>query len=110
MGVLMIVRADGTTKTDTLRRVPSLRELQAMVGGPIEVVPHVDLVSVGESSHDRKTRIVALCNEEGKLLGLPINQLATDMWRRSQRGFQIDDVLVGSVVFIWGDQSFMDQL
>lgn len=53
----------------------TLAELQKLVGGYIEHVPH--------------SRPIAYCNEEGRLTGLPPNALA------SQR---FEQVLVGDVI------------
>lgn len=106
MGVMMLVRSDGTTKTETMRRAPRLQDMQAMVGGPIENVPHVSHKSVDESSP--KVLVVAYSNEDGKRLGLPTNELATKMWRKSNP--PQNDVLRGDVLFFWGDATFMRSL
>jgi len=53
----------------------SLRELQDAVGGTIEHVPH--------------TRPFAYCNEEGRLIGLPVNALAS---------LEFQQILVGDVI------------
>ena len=65
----LLLRADGTTlKVYPKRRKFTLEELQALVGGYIERVqlaPNIDLIA----------------NEEGQILGLPLNQMATAMAR-----------------------------
>jgi hypothetical protein len=39
------------------------------------------------------------CNEEGKLIGLPFNPLATDLWEES---FGKTDLIKGNVIFTGG--------
>lgn len=56
----------------------SLEELQKIVGGYIEIV-------------NLNEEYIMVVNEEGKLLGLPINSGATIM---AQRGLIVGDVLV----------------
>ena len=59
-----------------------LEELQAIVSGFIEVVP------IGEKH-------LMVVNEEGKLKGLGINHVATAIFNKSYRGY---DVVVGDVL------------
>ncbi len=73
---MKIYRADGSVETVVLGdRVVLLEELQRAVGGYIEAVP---------GTHAR-----AYCNEEGRLLGLPLNLRASAHFRQ---------ILVGDVV------------
>tara|TARA_E500000305_G_scaffold99272_1_gene91367 strand:+ start:646 stop:897 length:252 start_codon:yes stop_codon:yes gene_type:complete len=71
-----LLKVDGTI--EQMKWNPSLEELQAAVGGYIEMV---------------RTNNVGYmyCNEEGKLQGLPVNRAATSM-------IDFDDVVVGDVV------------
>lgn len=71
-----LLKADGTI--EQMKWNPSLEELQAAVGGYIEFVP------TGNAGY-------MYCNEEGKLLGLPVNKAATSM-------IAFDDIVVGDVV------------
>ena len=64
----------------------SLKEMQDVVGGYIEVV----------SSYDGKKRIVL--NDEGKLNKLPINEKATELYNGNTR--ILHDVIVGDVLVI----------
>lgn len=66
--------------------------LQALVGGYIEAV------SLTEGH--------AYVNEEGKLMGLPVNALATDLAHAA--GWPYGDVLCGTVVFL-GDSPDGDE-
>jgi hypothetical protein len=63
---------------------PSLEDLQKAVGGDIEAA-YVD-----------GGGFTALCNEEGKLQGLPYNRMATKLCGTTKVG----DILVGDVVLI----------
>ena len=68
----------------------SLSELQKLVGGYIQV-----------AYSDDERQIV--CNEEGKLMGLPINREATKYWHDclSENAFyEMPDVLMGDVVVL----------
>jgi hypothetical protein len=67
----------------------ALGELQALVGGFIEVVPtHYEVVDHGP--------VFMVLNEDGKHLGLPINHYATALLH--QAGGRPDDLVVGDVV------------
>ena len=77
-----LLKVDGTI--EQMGWKPSLEELQAAVGGYIEMV---------------RTNNVGYmyCNEEGKLLGLPVNIAATTM-------IEHDDVIRGDVVVMELDE------
>ena len=74
---------------------PSLEEMQAFVGGRIELI----LLSNGDH---------LVINEEGLLDGLPINQTATNMWWNDlgldRSGIDIQRVppLVGDIMLVHG--------
>lgn len=69
-----------------LRRItPDLDTFQSLVGGFIE---HIDLGIAG---------LGAYLNEEGKLNGLPLNHLATELWWNA---YGPTDMLVGPVVLV----------
>lgn len=53
-----------------------LKTLQEIVEGHIETVP---TALAGEWSHEQGVGLTLIINEEGKLLGMPVNRLATDM-------------------------------
>ena len=84
------------TKTETKiisDRELSLKEMQDIVGGYIEV-----------AYDDGKTQII--CNEEGKMRGLPINETATEIWHDKLSKFNSNpnyiplDYLVGTVLIL----------
>ena len=74
------------TTTYIKDKAPTLKELQALVGGYIQVV-YVD---------DGKTQIVM--DEEGKLKGKQVNLEATGVWFPDQ--YILPDVIVGDAVVL----------
>ena len=73
----------------------SLKEMKDAVGGSIQL-----------AYDDGKTQII--CNEEGKLKGLPENEEATDLWNEKLDEFNTNpnfvnsDYLVGDVLVLTG--------
>ena len=73
---------------------PDYKAVSKFVGGMVEVVtfPNGDLL---------------LLNEEGKLMGLPLNEKATTLWRthftKETHLFGYDDFVVGSAMVIQKD-------
>ncbi|MGI9251292.1 MAG: DUF3846 domain-containing protein [Pseudohongiellaceae bacterium] len=100
-GRLIIIQADGLVLTRSIDNPPSLETMQASVEGHIELIPAFNRF--------RGFDCVAFCNEEGKLQGLPVNQVATDFWYRAAGGPH-DDVLVGNVLIVVGDRDFLDKM
>jgi hypothetical protein len=78
------IKTDGTQQdvVPERGRYFTLEELQQYVGGWIEMI----------GLSDGRTIV---CNEEGKIHGLPLNTLATDIWLQH---FGPPDVLVGNVL------------
>lgn len=68
-------------------------DLRELVGGWIECPPCGD------------NDLSFFINEEGKLQGLPINRLATEMWHITTPMMRGHDVLVGTVVITGGTDS-----
>lgn len=68
-----------------------LKTLQEIVEGHIETVPTV--MSSGWSK-EKDVGLTLIINEEGKLLGMPVNRLATDM------AYLFNDVIVGNAILI----------
>ena len=71
----------------------TLKEMQDAVGGTIQLV-----------YDDGETQII--CNEEGKLMDLPENERATDIWwdklDEQGKGWGTLDYLVGNVLILQG--------
>lgn len=93
----LVIPAQGDFHTVEIKREGNLDLFKKIVGGWIEgVYPAPGLT--------------LYCNEEGKLMGLPINERATvivqDLFLSS--GFVFDDVLCGDVVLIGNDGSEYD--
>lgn len=99
-GCATIIHPDGVRRTIHLRGAPpdyeALREW--MNGGMLEAIGHFSTFE-GAPCH-------AFCDEEGKLKHLAYNNYATQLWY-AQVG-RIDDVLVGPVIILSGDQEFLD--
>ncbi|MBS3648834.1 DUF3846 domain-containing protein [Pseudaminobacter sp. 19-2017] len=109
----LTVKTTGEVETrDWVDRTPDLKFMQTAVGGYIEVVPLLDLVEHDGTIH----KCVAFCDEDGKRKQKDLNREATLRWYRGLEGKGFNprrqhlDVLVGDVLFIWGDKSLMDQL
>lgn len=68
-----------------------LKTLQEIVEGHIETVP---TMMSSAWSKEKDVGLTLIINEEGKLLGLPMNQLATDM------AYLFNDVIVGNAVLM----------
>ena len=85
-------------ETPKLHRIddkePTYEEIKKLVGGYIEI-----------AYDDGETQII--CNEEGKIYGLPINEKATDEWNKllsKHKFYELNtDVLVGDVVILTGE-------
>lgn len=97
---ITIIQPDGTISLDTVDAVPPLEFFQKAVGGSIEVVPGF--------TRREGNPCVAFCNEEGKWEKLPVNPLATTIWLAACP--LVQDVLVGPVVIVEGDEEFMRAL
>lgn len=68
-----------------------LKTLQEIVEGYIETVP---TMLAQNWSHEANVGLTLIINEEGKLLGLPVNELATDM------AYLFNDVIVGNAILM----------
>lgn len=101
-GKLTILKVDGSVSETDLTSSPSLEQLQAAVGGYIEVVPFFTRYK-GQSC-------VAFCNEEGKCNGLPLNKDATMLWYVSMSRSYAEDYLVGDIAIITGDRDIFRNL
>lgn len=69
-----------------------LEDMQDLVMGPIEIVPAMP--SVGKRIDEPGVKPVLIVNEEGKLLGLPLNIVASVM------ADLIDDEVVGNAILM----------
>jgi hypothetical protein len=68
---LTIIRPDSTVTVEIVKKA-ELAHLQSLVGGLIQCVPHF-------VKYDGR-RCQAWCNDEGRLLNLPRNDIASKLW------------------------------
>lgn|SRR5262245_48813296 len=105
-GMATIIKENGRIDVVKFKEPVKLGFLQTAVGGSIETVPYF-------SSYNRM-RCVAFCNEEGKLKKMEVNTEANKEWlmARARAGMEpdLDDILVGPIVIIQGDDEFMEKL
>lgn len=86
---VLVISFTGTLNTAELPENQELSFLQEQVGGYVQVI---DLVGELEG-------VSLWVNEEGKMYGLPINEVATYLWEKS---FGKTDVIVGNAVLTGG--------
>ena len=86
-----LLKTDGTVQEVAPRngKAFKLREMQRMVGGDIEIC-----------YPPSKAGAIMVINTDGKILGLPLNRLATEMWQEfCQAGSaRSGDPIVGDVL------------
>ena len=109
-GKMLTYPAAGDVSEIELLTMPTLKQLQKAVGGFIEAVPRFDTIEYkGE-----KVPCIAFCDEEGKLKRKDINSKATQLWAEAlgmtTRELFNNDVLVGDIVVLIGDEEFMGLL
>jgi hypothetical protein len=85
MKTALRINTDLTTEVLDLSN-DEYNQLSGTVGGLIQAV-------------SLKPDLTLWCNDEGKLMGLPVNLISTHMWERS---FGQTDVIVGDCVFTGG--------
>ena len=103
------IKIDGTQISVALDKPPDLQTLKAGIGGGwLEAVPGWQTLT-----SRNPVPCVAFCDEEGKLKGMPVNEIATLLWHAAldRDGIKLmHDVLVGDVVLLTGDAAFMRSL
>ena len=88
---------------------PTLDALQKAVDGDIELVPFFRTIEFDGGVK----RCAAFCNENGKNVGLPYNEIATHLWadailREMWGSFDtMNDHLVGAIAIVIGDDDLM---
>lgn len=124
----MLIYAPGeNVQRKQLTEPPDAETLHKIIGGYFELVPYFHSIKRDDGEH----RCVAFCNEDGKRLLLPINDVANLLWDDAlQRSGHTDvryrvgnfmraigheaalgkDFLVGPVVVLYGDDEFMESL
>jgi len=103
---MMIIPVEDPLITTSWSGVPALSVLRKALGGPLEHVPYWDRISVNGRTHP----CVVFCNEEGKIHGLSVNDRANMLWYEVAPHMRRHDYLVGSIVVLWGDETFMREI
>jgi hypothetical protein len=99
--VLITLHTTGLITKIVQAKEPPLEQLQAIVGGYVQIVPHFSQLAYREdkkvSAYNRGS---CFANEDGKLphLNLPVNVPATELWK-GQYAY-VDQWLVGDLVFV----------
>jgi len=109
-GTLLQIPAAGSISQKVLDRPPDVGELQAAVGGFLEIVPWFDSIGYGGVV----MHCVVFCDEDGKHKELPPNERASKLWHRALERNRmrtlIRDQLVGPVAVVFGDRELMSEL
>ena len=115
-GRLLVFVPHALPQVTEFSRPPTLEEVQAVIGGDLQVVPGFRSIRYGDVVMD----CFALCNANGKRKGLAINNVATIAWKEALRRaveaglwrseVMPTDSLVGTVAVLFGDREFMDAL
>ena len=90
------IKTDRSVEVVTYDHAREYDTLRDAVGGRVE---HVALKSPGERG------VSMWVNEEGKIIGLPVNRIATMLWTES---FGPTDVMVGNVFITGSTDAFGD--
>lgn len=110
--------SQGVLETHIFKKPPDLDYIKGVIGGWLEYVSGFNTIEI----EDDVFHCVAYCNEEGKLQGQDINVAATHAWDKALRRGDMHpngilgsdgnpiDVLVGSVIVLFGDEEFMAAL
>lgn len=108
-GTIVSITTDGQVAQRDVTSADILPIVNGIVGGWIEDIPLFSTYLVD----GKKVDCVAFCNEEGKLLGLPINVTTTKLWYEHLAPlckYDLNDVLVGDIAVVFGDKEFMKSL
>ena len=76
---MLLIKTDGAEST---KETMTLEEMQAWVGGYVQMVPLPDGRELW-------------CNEEGKIDGLPVNAKATAIW---EKNYGPTDIIMGNAI------------
>jgi hypothetical protein len=100
-----------------------LDRLQTIIGGYVELVPHFDSVSIDGVDTTGLQKVVAFCDEDGKLKQYPINHRATLLWHEAlkrkperfpnglmDKAGRWADSLCGPILIFACDDEFFSQL
>jgi hypothetical protein len=99
---LITVNVDGKINTKEITEIPNLEQLQNAVEGYIEVIPYF-------TKYQGK-KCLALCNEHGKIKGLPANRTAQKLWEIAFGNPIKLDHLVGPIAILVGPAEFLEEV
>jgi hypothetical protein len=85
---ITIFKTDGTGIVKKFANSPTLKEMQEMVGGYIQLIPM------------QKTQEFMVVNEDGLPNGLPYNKLAQIYLHRNAPNYADNNIIVGDVFLI----------
>lgn len=83
----LVVRTDGSMEYININ---GYKDIQRIVDGYIEAI------NFGDNQY------FCYANEEAKIIGLEVNELATNFWYRSGQTILLGDYIAGDVVFFGG--------
>jgi hypothetical protein len=116
-GKMIVIQPNGDVSVQTLSRVPPLDDLQAVVGGSIELLP---LFETFRDETGTDVPCAAFVDEEGMFKGCEVNVKATQLWAAAmvRSGYltavngrvEIDDVVKGTCLILTGDKEFMEKI
>jgi hypothetical protein len=98
---LIIVPPNTPIRHDRRNKL-TLDDIQTLVGGYVEVIPHFK--TYGSSP------CLAFGNEDGKLLALPKNPRATMFWATAWEHLPANEFLVGVIVIVTASTPMLNQL
>jgi hypothetical protein len=99
--VIVTISITGKVAKVIQAKEPKLEQLQGLVGGPIQIVPHFSQLAIQQNGKvSAYSRGICYVNEEGKLphYDYPVNIQATEMWK-GQYAY-VDQWLVGDCIFV----------
>lgn len=111
-GTMVILSVNGSELQVPIHGALPFEKLKdALNGGLLETVPFLESITINGEKHS----CIAFCDEEGKLKNLPVNLLGNFYWDAAlkERGLtlkQMQDILVGPIVVLYGDDEFMRTL
>jgi hypothetical protein len=97
---MLKITADGKVVDTPMIVTPRLDVLQEAVGGYIEEIPLWTMVDHGGSLID----CIAFANEDGRMLKLPLNEIASNLWRKV---YPHSYELYGDVAVVYGNRKFL---
>jgi hypothetical protein len=99
---MLTIKPDGTYVYRKLTTPPTAEVLHEGIEGPLELVPLFRKLGLSPC--------IAFCDEDGRQKGLSPNRAAQALWRLAVGRYITEDHLVGPIVIVVGEESFLDQM